>query len=304
MIPKETLKRIRRTIRRIEIASRKVVDETLAGQYHSVFKGRGIEFDEVREYAPGDDVRSIDWNVTSRMGRPFTKQFVEERELTVMLAVDASGSMDFGSTTEFKNELAAEICALLALAAIRNNDKVGLLTFSDGIELHLPPRKGRRHALRLVREVLFFKPRGIGSDLAGALEYLSRTQVKRCVLFLLSDFMAGPEPRRFALFQKPPRVLARKHDVVAIQLADRRETRLERMGLVRLVDPESGDFHTVDTSSRRWREDFFKLREAEQLSLERFLAGNGIDHLIVGTGRPYDVELVEFFRRRARRMRR
>lgn len=296
MIPNETLARIRKTIRRIELTTRKVVEETLAGQYHSVFKGRGIEFSEVREYVPGDDVRTIDWNVTSRMGSPFTKQFTEERELTVLLAVDASASMDFGSSEAFKNRLAAEISALLAFAAIKNNDRVGLVIFTDGIELHIRPKKGRRHVLRIVRDVLFFKPRGRGSGIGAAVEYLNRTQRKKAVIFLISDFLDRG-------FHRPLQLLARKHDVVAVRIIDPREESLAGCGLIRLADPETGDLLVVDTSSRRWRRDFQELRAQEDARLERFFKANGIDHLDIDTRTEYDKPIVDFFRKRARRRR-
>ena len=312
MIPREKLRKIRKTMKRIEITTRKVVNETLAGQYHSVFKGRGIEFDEVREYVPGDDVRTIDWNVTSRMGHPFTKQFVEERELTVMLVVDASASMDFGSTEEFKHERAAEICALLAFSAIKNNDRVGLVIFTDRVELHIPPRKGRSHVMRLVRDVLFFQPRGRGSDIAGALEYVNRTRVKKSVLFLISDFLerAGIHkvPRIEDLqetpgFRQPLQILARKHDVVAIQLLDQREEILPRMGLIRVEDPETGEQTVIDTSSRRWREKYMQLRQSELAGLQRYWKTHGIDNLVVHTDRDYETEIIKFFRKRAQRQR-
>ena len=292
MIPKEKLEKIRKAIRRIEITTRKVVNETLAGQYHSVFKGKGMEFDSVREYVPGDDVRSIDWNVTARAGRPFTKQFSEERELTVLMVVDASASMNFGTTGEFKNEQAAVVSALLAFSAIKNNDRVGLLIFSDDIELFLPPRKGRQHALRLVREVLFFEAQGKGSDINSAMEYVSRTQKKKAVVFLISDFIDKG-------FHKSLQMLERKHDVIAIQTVDPREFSLEKMGMIRMKDPETGEILVIDTNSRRWRHDFQRFQEREQNQLERYFKVNGIDHLLLRTDRPYDSEIVKFFRKRA-----
>jgi uncharacterized protein (DUF58 family) len=297
MIPKDKLAKIRRTIRRIEITTRKVVNETFAGQYHSVFKGRGMEFDEVREYAPGDDVRAIDWNVTSRMGRPFTKQYVEERELTVMLVVDASASMDFGSGAEFKNARAAELCALLAFSAIKNNDRVGLVIFTDRIELHLPPRKGRNHALRIVRDVLYFEPQHRGSDIAGAVEYVSRAHSRKSVVFLISDFIAGDGRDH----RRPLQILARKHDLVAVRLIDPREEAVVPMGLIRVRDPESGEEVVVDTSSRRWRRDYESLRRHEAAGTERFFKANGIDHIDIRTDLDYEADLIKFFRKRARR---
>ena len=292
MIPKEKLEKIRKAIRRIEITTRKVVNESLAGQYQSVFKGKGMEFDSVREYVPGDDIRNIDWNVTARTGRPFTKQFSEERELTVMMVVDASASMNFGTSVEFKNEQAALISALLAFSAIKNNDRVGLIIFSDVVELHLPPRKGRQHALRLVRDVLFHEPKMKGSNIKGAIEFVYRTQKKKSVVFLLSDFLTSG-------FHKDLQMLEQKHDVVAIQLCDPREQEFNRMGLVRMRDPETGSSLVVDTSNRRWRNEFMRLRMNQQESLERFFKSNGIDHLAIRTDQPYDSEIVTFFRKRA-----
>jgi uncharacterized protein (DUF58 family) len=292
MIPRETLEKIRKTIKRIEIATRKVVDESLAGQYHSVFKGKGMEFDSVREYVPGDDIRSIDWNVTARSGKLFTKQFSEERELTVIMAVDASASMNFGTGEEFKNELAAVICALLAFSAIKNNDRVGLVIFSDGIEEHIPARKGRRHALRLVRDVLFYEPKHTGSDLTGALEYINRTQKKRAVIFIISDFLDSG-------YQRNLQLLERRHDVVAIQINDPREDSLKGLGLVKMRDPETGEITVVDTGSKRWRQEYEDMRTREQARLEKFFKSNGIDHLRIQTDEQYDTALVKFFRKRA-----
>lgn len=292
MIPKEKLEKIRKAIRRIEITTRKVVNETLAGQYHSVFKGKGMEFDSVREYVPGDDVRNIDWNVTARTGRPFTKQFSEERELTVLMVVDASASMNFGTSSEFKNEQAAVVSALLAFSAIKNNDRVGLLIFTQDIELYLPPRKGRQHALRLVREVLFFEAAGKGSDINSALEYVSTTQKKKAVIFLISDFIDKG-------YHKSLQMLEKRHDVIAIQTLDPREISLEKMGMLRTKDPETGEILVIDTNSKRWRNDYSQIQKKEQLLLERFLKINGIDHLILRTDQPYDAEIVKFFRKRA-----
>lgn len=292
MIARETLDKIKSAIRRIEITTRKVVNESLAGQYHSIFKGKGMEFDAVREYTPGDEIRSIDWNVTARSGKPFTKQFAEERELTVVMLVDSSASMNFGTTGEFKNELAAVLCALLAFSAIKNNDRVGLVSFSDDLELHIPARKGRRHALRLVRDVLFHQPRRSGSDLKKAIEFVSRTQKKRAIVFVISDFFDEG-------FQRSMQILERTHDVVAIQLTDPREEALTNLGLVRLRDPESGEIFVADTASRRWRQEFATTRRHQQERLERFFTVNGIDHLTIRTDQPYETELVAFFRRRA-----
>jgi uncharacterized protein (DUF58 family) len=225
MIPKEILKKIRR----LQIVTNRVVSDVFAGEYLSVFKGRGMEFNEVREYQPGDEERDIDWNVTARMGRPFVKKFVEERELTVMLLVDASASSRFGTRDRFKSELAAELCAVLAFSAIRNKDRVGLVIFTDRIEKFVPPGKGSRHVLRVIREVLYFRPQGRGTDISLALDYLNRVIRRRSVVFLVSDFLA-------AGFERALRVSARRHDLVALLVRDPREEELPPAGLVRLED--------------------------------------------------------------------
>lgn len=296
MIPADKLKKIRAAIRRIEITTRRIVNETLAGQYNSAFKGKGMEFDSVREYVPGDDIRAIDWNVSARAGKPFTKQFSEERELTVILAVDASASMDFGTRNSFKNEQIAEICALLAFSAIKNNDRVGLLMFTDEVESYIPARKGRQHALRLVRDVLFFEPQRRGSSLRTALEYLAGIQKKRAVIFVLSDFSD-------ASFFRQMQILEQKHDVIAIQSTDPAELEMENIGLVRLRDPETGNSLVVDTGSKRWRTQYQQLRQKHDTELQKFFANNGIDHLPVNTAEPYENTIVSFFRKRAARLR-
>lgn len=296
MIPQETLKKIRAAIRRIEITTRRIVNETLAGQYNSAFKGKGMEFDSVREYVPGDDIRAIDWNVTARAGKPFTKQFSEERELTVLLIVDASSSMDFGTTDTFKNEQIAEVCALLAFSAIKNNDRVGLVIFTDQVELYIPPRKGRQHVLRLVRDVLFFEPQRKGSNLANALEYVSSVQKKRAVLFVLSDFIDSG-------YQKRMQMLQQKHDVVAIRSSDPAEETIADIGLVRFRDPETGESLVVDTSSKRWRQQYQQMTEKHSKQIEKFCSSNGIDYLEITTGLPYENEIVNFFRKRAAALR-
>jgi uncharacterized protein (DUF58 family) len=229
MLPKELI----RKIRRIQIYSARTVNDMLAGQYRSVFKGRGMEFAEVREYQVGDEVRLIDWNVTARMGRPYVKQFAEERELTVMLLVDASGSGRFGSVWQTKNEIAAEMAALIAYSAIRNNDKVGLIMFTDRVEKYVAPKKGRSHVLRVIREILFFRPGGKGTDVSAAIEYLMRITTRRTVAFLISDFIATG-------FEKKLRVANQRHDVIAPRITDPREVELPAVGLIQLEDPETG----------------------------------------------------------------
>lgn len=293
---KEFTRSVARKIRLIEIQTSKAVDDVLAGEYSSVFKGSGMEFEEVREYAPGDEIRSIDWNVTARMGRPFVKRYVEERELTVWLLVDLSASGAFGSLSQLKNEAAAEFCALLAFAAIRNNDKVGLIVFTDRVELSIPPSKGRTHVLRLIRELLRFEPEGRGTDLAVALEYLGRVTHKRGVVFLVSDFLSpGVLAEQSG---KQLRVLARRHDLIAVTVGDRRERELPDIGLIELEDAETGECVLIDTSSARVRRDYAadaRRRGAERQSFFRF---TGIDEVEVMTGQDYVRDLRKLFRRR------
>ena len=245
MIPREILKKVRR----VEIRTRGLVNEVFSGEYHSVFKGQGMNFAEVREYQYGDDIRSIDWNVTARTGDPFVKVFEEERELTVMLVVDVSASGDFGTRERMKGEVAVEICALLAFSAIKNNDKVGLIIFSDRIEKFVPPRKGRPHVLRVLRELFYHKPEGRGTDIRGALEYLTHVIKRRAVVFLVSDFKA---PR----FEKPLSVAGRRHDLIAVRLGDDRETSLPPLGYMEFEDAETGKLHTVNTADPRFQAEF------------------------------------------------
>ena len=238
-------------IRRIEITTRQLVDESFAGEYQSVFKGRGMEFDEVRQYHPGDDVRSIDWNVTARTGEPHVKSYIEERELTVMLVVDVSGSGDFGTRNRFKRELAVELAAVMSFAATTNNDKVGLLLFTDRVESLVPPRKGRSHVLRMVRDLLLFQPEGTGTDITLALNTVHRMLKRRSIVFLVSDLLAEPESYRQAMI-----VTNRRHDVVAFDLSDPMEHEIVNVGLVALEDAESGQLSWVDTGSGEWRREF------------------------------------------------
>ncbi len=313
MIPREILKKIRQ----IEIRTNRLVSETLAGQYHSVFKGQGMNFDEVREYQPGDEVRSIDWNVTARMNHPFVKKFVEERELTLMLLVDVSGSGLFGSQNQSKRELAAEIASVLAFSAIRNNDKVGLVLFSDEIEKYIPPRKGRRHVLRVIREVLFYQPQRQGTDLNGALEFLMRVTRHRAITVVISDFInsvnngdgdaSRPKTQLFLLESLAEassamlRQANRRHDVVAVQIADPYELELPSLGRLVLQDAETGEVVEVNTSDPAKRDSFARRRARAQEDLARFFRSAGIDAIQLRTDVPYAAELGRFFEKRERR---
>jgi uncharacterized protein (DUF58 family) len=284
-----------RRIRRIEIFTRRKVNDVFSGEYHSVFKGQGMEFDKVREYQPGDDVRLIDWNVTARMGVPYIKRYVEERELVVMFLLDVSASGRFGTQARTKIDTAAEISALLAFSAIQNNDKVGAIVFSDGVEEYIPPDKGRRHVLRLVRNVLFHRPAGRGTDISVALEYLLRVMKRRAIVFVLSDFVAAD-------FSKPLAMAASKHDLVAIRIGDSRERDLGEAHLVRLWDQERGVERIVDLSNRERRERYSRLVESERQRLTSLFNRYGVDSIEVDTGDDYTKPLTTFFQARARRM--
>ena len=292
MIPREILKQVRR----VEIATRGLVNEVFSGEYHSVFKGRGMNFAEVRAYQYGDDIRSIDWNVTARTGTPFVKVFDEERELTVMLVVDVSASGDFGSRSRMKGEVAVEICAVLAFSAITNNDKVGLIIFSDRIEKFVPPRKGRRHGLRVLRELLYFQPEGRGTDVAGALGYLARVVRRRAVVFVVSDFFDTG-------YQKALAVAGRRHDTVVIRMGDPRERELPAVGYIELEDAETGEQLTVNVSDPAFREAFDHDVTETRPTLEREFRKTGIDVIELSTDRPYADRLMRFFRQRAKRLR-
>jgi uncharacterized protein (DUF58 family) len=291
MLPKEVL----RKIRRIEITTSKLVTDFLSGQYESVFKGRGIEFDEVREYQPGDEIRTIDWNVTARMGRPFIKKFVEERQLTVMILLDASSSSSFGTTKRYKKELAAEVSAVLAFAAIQNNDRVGLIIFTDKIEKFVPPRKGLHHVLRVVREALYFTPKGRGTDIAGALRYLDSVVSRRAVTFVISDFMDKD-------FKKPLSIANKRHDVVAITITDPRERELPNAGIVELMDAETGRCFTIDTSSEKVRDKYVKGAMAMQKHRSEIFGSVGVDHIDISTDKSYIEAFIKFFKMRKRRI--
>ena len=290
MIPPE----LARKIRYLQIYTSKAVNDVLAGQYESVFKGRGMEFDEVREYQPGDEVRSIDWNVTARTGQPYVKRFVEERELTVMFLVDLSASGAFGSRRRVKNDVAAELCALLAFSAIKNNDKVGLIVFTDCIEMFVPPAKGTTHVLRLIRDLLEFRPRQARTSIGGGIDYLGRVMNKRAVVFLISDFLSED-------FEKPLSILGRRHDVIAVSVADPSEVSLPSVGLVALEDAETGEQVLIDTGSARVRRRYEQLGAERRGRLGELLRNAGVDHIEVFTDKDYVRDLVRFFRTRERR---
>jgi uncharacterized protein (DUF58 family) len=285
-------------IRRIEIRTRRLVNDSFAGEYHSIFRGRGMEFDEVRPYLPGDEVRSIDWNVTARMGQPYVKRYVEERELTVMLLVDASGSGDFASQGKFKRELAAEIASVLSFSATTNKDKVGLMIFTDKVELYIPPRKGRRHVLRLIRELLAFEPENDGTDIKLALDGINQILKRRSIIFLVSDFLDEPEHYRKALH-----MANRKHDVIAVDLHDPLETDIADVGLLALEDAESDELVWVDTSDLAWREAFAGQTSQFKEAKDKVLASASIDQVKIDTDQDYVKALTIFFQKRAQRLR-
>ncbi len=286
-----------RKIRQIEISTRHLVQDTFAGDYHSIFKGQGMEFDEVRLYSPGDEVRRIDWNVTARMGTPYVRRYHEERELTVMLVVDASGSGDFGSSGQFKRDLAAELTAVLSFAATTNNDRVGLLIFTDRIELLIPPRKGRRHVLRLIREMLVFRPQGRGTDVRLALDTINLVLKRKGIIFLVSDFLLDTETYRRSLAATNQR-----HDVVAVDLGDPLERRIPSVGLVALEDAETGVLSWVDTASKRWRRAFGARVDGHEEAKKQLFAGLSVDRVQVMTDRDYVAGLSAFFKARSRRL--
>jgi len=285
------VKELMKQVGKIRVVTNRLVDEHLSGEYHSVFKGHGIEFDEVREYVPGDDIRSIDWNVTARMGVPFVKRFCEERELTILFLVDVSGSQSFGSGERAKAELAAEITCLLALSAIKNQDKIGLILFSDRIEKSIPPRKGRTAAMRLVREVLAAEETRRGTDLAGALRFLNQVQKRRAVVFIISDFMDTG-------FERELRVTSRRHDVICCTLSDPREWEIPDVGVIEIQDPESGDIDYLDTSSTALRDAFRDNARMESETLNKVFRKHKIDALHLSTARPFIEDVHKLFHQR------
>lgn len=290
MLTREILKQVKQ----IEIRTRGVVNEVFSGEYHSVFKGRGMEFAEVREYMIGDDIRSIDWNVTARFGHPYVKVFEEERELTVMLLVDLSGSLVFGSVEKTKQRIAAELTSILAFSAMKNNDKVGLILFTDTIEKFVPPRKGRSHVLRIIRDVLSFEPRGNQTDIRGALEYFHHTIKKKSIAFLISDFMDKGYDRIL-------NIVGRKHDLVGIALHDPRERDLPKAGLIKFRDAETGKIRFIDTSSKDVREKFYSTLLYDENYRKALFLKSGLDSIKIDIGRSYVKPLVNFFKAREKR---
>lgn len=290
MIPKEILDKVQR----IQIYTSHMVNNVFAGEYESVFKGRGMEFDEVREYQPGDEVRTIDWNVTARMDHPYVKRFVEERELTVMLLVDMSASGAFGTINRTKNELAAELGAVLAFSAIRNKDKVGLILFTDRIEKFIPPRKGTRHVLRVIRELLYFKPEGRGTDITCALEYLNKVTIRKSVSFVISDFLTTG-------FQKALQIANKRHDVISVLVEDPREREFPAAGIIELEDLEKGESILVDTRDTAVRHEYTLLTNKQRTDTLSLFRKAGVDCIEVNTKGPYTEALVKFFRMRERR---
>ncbi len=290
MIPEELIKKVRQ----IQIYTSRAVNASFAGQYESVFKGRGMQFDEVREYAPGDDIRAIDWNVTARTGRPYIKRFVEEREMTVVFAVDLSASGQFGTVDKTKNALAAEFCAVLAFAAAKNNDKVGLLIFTDRIELFIPPKKGSRHILRLVRELLYFKMPQRPTNIPLALDYLGRVIRRKATVFLVSDFIETD-------FKGPLALLNKRHDCIAVPVRDPAEIELPDVGLIEFADAETGEDILIDTSSGKFRNQYKNSSSRRFDELQQVLRSAKVDCISISTGKPYINDLIQFFHLRHRR---
>jgi len=292
MIPKEIL----REIRRIQITTSRMVSDVFAGQFRSVFKGKGMEFYEVREYLPGDEIRFIDWNVTARAGSPFVKKFVEERELTVMLLLDMSASSFFGTARQLKIQLAAKICSILALSAIENKDKVGFIAFTDRIEKFIPPRKGIRHVLRIIREALYLKPQGEGTDINSTLEYLNRVTTRKTVTFIISDFFA-PE------FKPMLSVANKRHDIIAVTITDPRELEFPNAGLVKLFDPEKRRDFILDTSDRQLRDEYALRNQKRIKQRDALFRSINVDAIDLRTDIPYSQSLQKFFKTRERRRR-
>jgi uncharacterized protein (DUF58 family) len=293
MLPHEVI----RQIRRLQLKARRAVEDLLGGEYHSVFKGTGIAFEDVREYQPGDDIRTIDWNVSARMGHPFVKRFVEERELTVVLVVDCSASQHFGTRLQQKREVAAELAAVIAFSAISNNDKVGLLQLTDRVERFVPPRKGIRHVLRLIRDILFFQPKHRGTCLREALDYLNRVLHRRTIIFLLSDFLDRD-------FERSLKRTGRRHDLIAVRISDPREEELPPVGLLELEDAETGERVLVDAGSRSVRDAYARTAWQRREALRQLTRSAGIDLVEVATDGTHLDALIRFFKVRERRLRR
>jgi len=289
-LEKELLKKVRQ----IHIRSRRMVNDVMAGEYQSAFKGRGMEFDMVREYQEGDEERMIDWNVTARFGTPYVKSYIEERELTVIFLVDISASGKFGTVKQLKKEVAAELCAVLAFNAIKKNDRVGLILFSDQIELFVPPQKGKTHVLRVIRELLYFNPAHKKTSINAALEYFNRVNKRRAVVFLVSDFMDKDYFRNINLTNK-------RHDLVAVEIFDPKETELKGLGLLELKDPETGKQCLVDTNNKAWTKQYDQLRMESDQEKKHFFQKAGIDYLKIRTDQPFENDLVRFFKKRSLR---
>jgi len=291
MIPKEILQKVRR----IEIKTRSIVEAVIAGNYHSVFKGQGMEFSEVRTYVDGDDIRSIDWNVTARMREPYVKKHIEERELTTMLLVDGSASNNFGSVNQMKGEMAVELCALLAFSAIKNNDRVGLIIFTDEVEKYVPPKKGKNHVLRVIRELLYFKPQRQGTNIEHALKFLNQVQRKKTVTFLVSDFFDSQ-------YESALRVACKRHDCIAITISDPREASFPNVGLIELEDPETGEIMLVDSGSKSFRDSYAQQAKKRYQTLTTSLRSMGVDQIDITTEKDYVDPIIKFFRTRERHM--
>ena len=298
-ITREILKKVRQ----IEVRTRRMVDDTLAGSYHSVFKGRGMNFDEVREYVPGDEIRTIDWNVTARTGVPHIKKFTEERELTIILMIDISSSGDFGSTSQSKREMMAELGSVLAFSAVRNNDKVGLILFSDFVELFIPPAKGRSHILRVIREILFFQSRGKGTDIGEALDFVNRVSKRKCVTFLISDFcLPGDFEDSLDHIRPKLQITGQRHDLIAVMVTDPREQQLPDVGWITLEDAETGEQIIINTADSWTRQAYLNLAEDRLQLFTRTTRSAGIDLLKLSTDEPYLFPLIRFFSSRRRRI--
>lgn len=291
MIPKEIISKIRR----IQITTSRKVTDVFAGQYQSVFKGVGMEFDEVREYMPGDEIRSIDWNVTARMGHPYIKKFIEERELTIMILLDVSKSCNFGTVGRMKNDLAAELCSVIAFSAIRNNDKVGMITFTDQVERFIPPRKGVRHVLRVIREAIYNEPGGTKTDINMVLEYLNKVTSRRTITFLVSDFFAKD-------FKKTLSITNKKHDVIGVTITDPAEIKLPNAGIIKLHDAETGLPYMVDTSDKKIRQRYQKHNEEIIRKRQEVFRSVNVDTINIQTDKSYVDPLIRFFRMRERRL--
>lgn len=292
MIPKEILQKVRQ----IEIRTKNIVNDIFAGEYHSVFKGRGMEFSGVREYTPGDEIRTIDWNVTARFGHPYVKYFIEERELTVMLIVDVSSSGKFGSIDKLKCDIIAELCSVLAFSAIKNKDKVGLILFSDRIEKYIPPKKGRSHVLRVIRELLFFKPENRETNINAALEHLNRVIKKKAVTFIVSDFLSDN------IYEKELALTNTHHDLIAVKITDPREIQVPDVGFIQLEDTETGELIFIDTSNLNLRNNYYSNNAEQQIRFNKTMKSMKIDLIEIFTDKPYIQSLLNFFRLREKRL--